>query len=168
VLVFAVTRVIFIPQGEFVAFGALTLALLQAGKVPATADELSREKTGAVLAMPGRFATASASLSTFRSLVYYGLPLDYYAHFVQKIGKVTAKQVAAAAKKHLTPGDAVYVVVGDAQAPVIVRNFGQDEPLLKDGKPVTLLESLRDLAASGAIGKGEVVVLDADAHPITQ
>ena len=27
---------IFIPQGEFVAFGALTLAMLQAGKVPAT------------------------------------------------------------------------------------------------------------------------------------
>ncbi|MDE2300832.1 MAG: branched-chain amino acid ABC transporter permease, partial [Burkholderiales bacterium] len=36
VLVFAVTRVIFIPQGEFVAFGALTLALLQLGKVPGT------------------------------------------------------------------------------------------------------------------------------------
>ncbi len=36
VLVFAVTRVIFIPQGEFVAFGALTLASLQAGKVPGT------------------------------------------------------------------------------------------------------------------------------------
>ena len=36
VLVFAVTRVIFIPQGEFVAFGALTLALFQAGKLPGT------------------------------------------------------------------------------------------------------------------------------------
>ena len=36
VLVFAVTRVIFIPQGEFVAYGALTLAALQAGKVPGT------------------------------------------------------------------------------------------------------------------------------------
>lgn len=36
VLVFAVTRVIFIPQGEFVAFGALTLAGIQAGKVPGT------------------------------------------------------------------------------------------------------------------------------------
>jgi branched-chain amino acid transport system permease protein len=36
VLVFAVTRVIFIPQGEFVAFGALTLAMLQQGKVPGT------------------------------------------------------------------------------------------------------------------------------------
>ena len=36
VLVFAVTRVIFIPQGEFVTYGALTLALLQMGKVPGT------------------------------------------------------------------------------------------------------------------------------------
>jgi len=36
VLVFSVTRVIFIPQGEFVAFGGLTLAALQAGRVPGT------------------------------------------------------------------------------------------------------------------------------------
>jgi branched-chain amino acid transport system permease protein len=36
VLLFAVTRVIFIPQGEFVAFGALTLALFQTGKIPGT------------------------------------------------------------------------------------------------------------------------------------
>jgi branched-chain amino acid transport system permease protein len=36
VLVFAVTRVIFIPQGEFLTYGALTLAILQAGKVPGT------------------------------------------------------------------------------------------------------------------------------------
>lgn len=34
VLVFSVTRVIFIPQGEFVAFGALTLAAIQNGTVP--------------------------------------------------------------------------------------------------------------------------------------
>ena len=34
VLVFAVTRVILIPQGEFVAFSALTLASLQAGNRP--------------------------------------------------------------------------------------------------------------------------------------
>jgi len=36
VLVFTVTRVIFIPQGEFVAYGALTLASFQAGKTPGT------------------------------------------------------------------------------------------------------------------------------------
>ncbi len=36
VLIFTVTRVIYIPQGEFVTFGALTLAMLQMGKVPGT------------------------------------------------------------------------------------------------------------------------------------
>jgi branched-chain amino acid transport system permease protein len=34
VLVFAVTRVIFVPQGEFVTFGALTLAMLQTNQLP--------------------------------------------------------------------------------------------------------------------------------------
>ena len=37
VLVFSITRVIFIPLGEFLAFGALTMAALQAGKVPNSA-----------------------------------------------------------------------------------------------------------------------------------
>src|SRR4026207_396312 len=36
VLAFSVTRVIFIPQGEFVAYGALTLVALQVGRTPGT------------------------------------------------------------------------------------------------------------------------------------
>jgi len=36
VLVFSVTRVIFVPQGELVAYGALTMAVLRAGGMPAT------------------------------------------------------------------------------------------------------------------------------------
>jgi branched-chain amino acid transport system permease protein len=36
VLVFAVTRVILIPQGEFVTFGALSYAMLATGQVPGT------------------------------------------------------------------------------------------------------------------------------------
>ncbi len=40
VLVFLVTRVIFIPQGEFVTFGALSLAFLANGKIPGTAHLL--------------------------------------------------------------------------------------------------------------------------------
>ncbi|QUS41494.1 branched-chain amino acid ABC transporter permease [Tardiphaga alba] len=36
VLVFAVTRVILIPQGEFITFGALTYASLSAGQTPGT------------------------------------------------------------------------------------------------------------------------------------
>lgn len=40
VLVFSVTRVIFIPQGEFVTYGALTLASLDMGRLPGTASLL--------------------------------------------------------------------------------------------------------------------------------
>ena len=35
-LVFAVTRVIFVPQGEFITFAALSLAFLEAGRTPGT------------------------------------------------------------------------------------------------------------------------------------
>ncbi len=36
VVVFTVTRVIFVPQGEFISYAALSLASLQSGKVPGT------------------------------------------------------------------------------------------------------------------------------------
>ena len=35
-LVFAVTRVIFVPQGEFITFAALSLALIESGRTPGT------------------------------------------------------------------------------------------------------------------------------------
>jgi branched-chain amino acid transport system permease protein len=35
-IVFAVTRVIFIPQGDFVAYGALSMAAMLSGKIPGT------------------------------------------------------------------------------------------------------------------------------------
>jgi zinc protease len=142
--------------------------LLRTGKTPATTPELDREKNGFILGMPGRFATASNSLAQFRSLVYYGLPLDYYATYNDKVGKVTAAQVAAAAKKHLRPADAVYIVVGDASAKMITHvpadgsNAKKDIPLEKNGQQLTLREALQDLVATGALGKGELIELDAD------
>jgi branched-chain amino acid transport system permease protein len=50
VLVFAVTRVIFIPQGEFVAFGALTYAALGAGGTPRSLWLLAALGVGAAAA----------------------------------------------------------------------------------------------------------------------
>jgi branched-chain amino acid transport system permease protein len=58
VLAFAVTRVIFIPQGEFVAYGALTLVALQAGKLPGTAWLLL--VAGALVAVVETIAAARA------------------------------------------------------------------------------------------------------------
>ena len=53
------------------------LVALQSGKTPPSAAEVDREKAGTILGMPSRFASAGSSLGMFRSLVYFGLPLDY-------------------------------------------------------------------------------------------
>jgi zinc protease len=133
-------------------------------------EELDRERRGAILGLPGRFATAQSALGQYRGLVYYGLPLDYYDSYVGELSRVSAAQVAAAAARDLRPGQAVYVVVGNGDENMIVhtRPAGDagpavaDTPYLKDGKPVTLREALRDLAARGDVGAGGLVELDAD------
>ncbi|MBL9016159.1 MAG: insulinase family protein [Myxococcales bacterium] len=139
---------------------------LQKGTRPASAEELEREKQGAILGLPGRFATAQAALGQYRGLVYYGLPLDYYNSYVASVGKVTEGQVKAAAAKQLQPAKAVFLVVGDGDAKVIVRQGGKDVPLEKDGKPLTLREALAELAARGDVGKGGLVELDSDGKPV--
>jgi len=70
VLLFTVTRVIFIPQGEFVAFGALTLASLQAGKVPGTVSFLVGL---AVLAAAGDFVHGLRTKRSARSAVLHAV-----------------------------------------------------------------------------------------------
>jgi len=59
VLAFAVTRVIFVPQGEFVAYGALTLVAVQSGQLPGTVWLLVI--AGALVALVELVAAARAS-----------------------------------------------------------------------------------------------------------
>src|SRR5262249_27992700 len=86
---------------------------LASGRRPVTDEELDREKQGAILAHPGRFATSQAALGQYRALVYYGLPLDYYANYVANVAAVTRDDVDRAAARELAPDRAVYLVVGD-------------------------------------------------------
>jgi zinc protease len=134
-------------------------------------DELEREKMGAILGLPGRFATAQAALGQYRGLVYYGLPLDYYNSYVNKLGKVSVAEVMAAATKQLHPGQAVYIVVGNGEEKLIVhvpddkpgsKGGWKDVPYIKNGNQLTLREALVDLAARGDVGTGGLVELDAD------
>jgi predicted Zn-dependent peptidase len=145
---------------------------LWSGTKPVNAEELDREKTNAVLALPGRFATGQASLSQYRSLVYYGLPLDYFNSYVEKVKKVTEAQVKQSAAKHLRPGQVVYVVVGNGDEKMIVDDpkapkgslpKDRKKPFEKDGKQVTLREALVELAKRGDVGPGGLVELDVDA-----
>jgi len=136
------------------------------GSRPVVQDELEREKRGAILGLPGRFATAQAALGQYRNLVYFGLPLGYYRTFVASVEKVNAAQVRAAAKKHLRPGQAVYLVVGDGDAKMVVRQGTTDVPYLKDGVQLTLRQALADLATRGDVGAGGLVELDTDGRVV--
>ena len=116
-------------------------------------EELEREKTNAMLALPGRFATAQAALGQYRSLVYFGLPLDYFNTYVDNVKKVTEAQVKQSAKKHLKPDEAVYLVVGNGDEKMIIDNpkapkgalpKDRKKPYEKDGKQLTLREALAD------------------------
>jgi zinc protease len=152
---------------------------LASGARPVEKDELAREKQGTILGLPSQFATAQAALGNYRRLVYFGLPLDYFNSYVARIGGVNEAQVKASAARHLKPGQAVYLVVGDGDAKVIVGvpkkevdpATGQEktvwarEPYLKDGKQLTLREALAELAARGDVGAGGLVELDRDGRP---
>lgn len=65
VLAFAVTRVIFIPQGEFVAYGALTLVALQAGRVPGTVG---------LLILAGALVVVVELVAAARARTWRGVP----------------------------------------------------------------------------------------------
>lgn len=76
VLVYSVTRVIFIPQGDLVAMSALTFATLQAGKLPGTLWLLT------ALALASGLAEAAAAARTGRTIAWprlLGLHLAYPA-----------------------------------------------------------------------------------------
>ena len=142
---------------------------------PVSKEELEREKTNSILALPGRFATAQAALGQYRSLVYYGLPLDYFNTYVEKVGKVTEAQVKASAAKHLKPGQPVFLVVGNGDEKMIIDNPSAPKgalpkdrkvPYEKAGKQLTLREALQDLATRGDVGAGGFVELDVDGRPV--
>jgi len=136
---------------------------MKSGKKPATAEELSREKNGAILGLPGRFATSRQVLGAYRGLVYYGLPLTYYNSYVDKVGAVTLKQVGKSAKRYFEPNKSIILVVGSADSAQKKYENGKDVPMVgADGKSVTLLDALTQLAKKGTVGKGPLVVLDPD------
>lgn len=103
--------------------------------------ELSREKDGTILSLPASWATGGQVLGTYKSLVYYGLPLDYYRTFVPKVQAATIADVRKAATAHVQPGKAQLLVVGDAK---------------------TVLPKLQEVIAAEMGDKIEVVTLDAD------
>ena len=136
---------------------------LHAGIRPAQVTELQREKQGAILSLPSKFATARKTLARYSDLVYFGLPLDYYNSIIQKYQGVTIEQVNASAKTQLKPDSLKILVVGDGDAKMIHRVDRKDVPLVNQkGEPITLRESLRAFVSNKKFDANSLVFLDPD------
>ena len=79
-----------------------------------TAEELERTTNGSVRELPGSFETSGDVLGGLRAIAKYHRPDDYYETLPAKYEAMTAEELDAAARKELSTGDLVYVVVGDA------------------------------------------------------
>lgn len=108
---------------------------------PPTPDELQREVDAALLTLPEKFSTSSKAMSTMRSLVYFGLPPDYWDGYQEQVRALDLARIEQAAVQHLQERNFTVLVVGDAEV---------------------IQDDLVKLAESGRIGKGGVVRLDAD------
>ncbi len=75
--------------------------------------ELAKAKSYITLGLPGEFETTASAAARFRELLVYGLPLDYYAHYIDRIDAVTAAEVQRVARRYIDPEHFDIVVVGD-------------------------------------------------------
>lgn len=106
-------------------------------------EEIDREVASRLLSLPARFATASAAMQSFRTLVYYGLPADWYSTYQQSLGSVDIAGVRQAAEELLPASGYTVVIAGDA---------GQ------------VLGDVEAIAKEGLFGKQGIVFVDADGN----
>ncbi|MCD6681481.1 MAG: branched-chain amino acid ABC transporter permease [Burkholderiaceae bacterium] len=100
-LVFAVTRVIFVPQGEFISYAALSMGMLQLGKVPGTVW---------VLVGGGLLAAGFDTVKAWRERALHRLPRVVAIYIVVPIAMSAVAWWAA--PRNLDPWLQSLVVVG--------------------------------------------------------
>ena len=75
--------------------------------------ELAKAKAYLTLGLPGEFETTGGAAARFRELLAFGLPLDYYDHYVDRINAITGADVQRVARAYIDPDHFDIVVVGD-------------------------------------------------------
>ncbi len=79
-------------------------------------EELAKAKRYLQLQLPSQFETTSDIAMGLVPVALYGLPLDYYDSYAQRIGAVTPEDVQRAARKYLRPDRMAVVIVGDRKS----------------------------------------------------
>jgi zinc protease len=99
-----------------------------AESVPAT--ELQGAVNNLVSGFPSSVQTVQALTGRLQNLIVWGLPVDFYASYRERLAAVTPDDVRKVATSRLTPDNLIIIVAGDAskiEAPIRARNFGAVE-----------------------------------------
>lgn len=95
-----------------------------------TEEELDRAKDSYVNSFVFNFTSPSQVVGQMIGIEFMGLPRDYLATYLGKVGAVTREDVLRAARKHLRPDAAVIIVLGEGERlSSSLERFGPVTPL---------------------------------------
>jgi zinc protease len=105
--------------------------------VPPT--ELTDQVGSIIASFPSSVQTVQGLMGRLNDVVVYGLPLDYYSTYRERLAAITPADVARVGGSQLKPDGLTIVVVGDLktiEAPVRALNLGNVEVWDIDGNKV--------------------------------
>ncbi|MEP6858760.1 MAG: pitrilysin family protein [Gemmatimonadales bacterium] len=97
---------------------------------PVPAMELQGSVNNLVSGFPSSVQTVQQLAGRIQQLIIWGLPVDFYATYRERLAAVTPEEVRTAATTRLTPNNLIVVVAGDLskiEAPIRARNLGTVE-----------------------------------------
>jgi zinc protease len=106
---------------------------------PVPGPELQGAVNNLVSGFPNAVQSVQGLTGRLQNLIIWGLPVDFYATYREKLAAVTPEDVRRVAASKLTPDNLVVVVAGDLakiEAPIRARNFGTVEVWDADGKKI--------------------------------
>ena len=106
---------------------------------PVPAEELQGAVNNLVSGFPSAVQTIQGLTGRIQQLIIWGLPVDFYATYRERLAAVTPDDVHRAGTSRLTPDNLIVVVAGDLskiEAPIRARNLGTVEVWDADGKKV--------------------------------
>jgi zinc protease len=97
---------------------------------PIPTTELHSSVNNLVSGFPSSVQTVQQLAGRIQQLIIWGLPVDFYATYRERLAAVTPEEVRTAATSRLTPNNIIVVVAGDLskiEAPIRARNLGTVE-----------------------------------------
>lgn len=97
---------------------------------PVPAEELSSSLANLVGSFPNSVQTVQGLSSRMETLLLYGLPLDFWSSYRERLAAVTPAEVARVGRQTLKPDAVTVVVAGDLskiEAPIRALNLGPVE-----------------------------------------